>query len=113
RVAKPGRGAEIIADAAVHLEPAREAERQAVLKILQRVVDVSAEAVGRVVLRVAVVAEVDAELVAVFVVEADPRELILQLAGRRHRVAGQRRAGRTAGSTRRPFHRGTSSSRAP
>ena len=80
RIAEPRRRAEVVAQPAIHLQTPREARRNAVLEIGERVVDERAEPVRRVVLRVAIVPEVEAELVAVLVVEADPRQLVLQLA---------------------------------
>ena len=112
RIAEPRRRAEVVAQSAIDLQAAREARRNSVLEIGERVVDERAEPIRRVVLRVAVVAEVEAELVAMLVVEADPRQLILQL--RRQRVAScaeARCCRRTAGSRRPPFRRRSSSSR--
>src|SRR4029079_13966128 len=90
-IAEPRRGAEVVAETAIHLQTSREGCRQPVLEILERVVRVGAVAVRRVVLRVAIVSEVEAELVAVLVVETDPRELVLELGVEGVRVA--RKAG--------------------
>src|SRR5262249_49398204 len=89
RIAQPRRRTEIVAQTTVHEETTRVARRNAVLEIREGVVEERTEAVGRVVLRVAVVAEVDTELVAMLGVETDPRQLVLQLAAERVRVARQ------------------------
>src|SRR5262249_15623351 len=63
RVTQPRRQIEVVAQATVHLQPAREARRNSVLEIGERVVDVRPVAVGGVVLRVAVILEIETELV--------------------------------------------------